>query len=194
MAHKDNNRLFIKNMVCPRCISAVESILKKLDVKGHVALGEVLLESPLSADERRRFEPELKKIGFELIEKRVNKIVEEIKRIVLDYIANISLDKRFKLSSLLSSHLHYDYSYLSDLFSSVEGTTIEQFFLVQRIEKVKELLVYEEQSLTEIAYETGFSSVAHLSAQFKKITGLTASHFKKIGEEKRRAIHPGIQK
>ena len=93
-----------------------------------------------------------------------------------------------KLSSFITKKIPYDYSYLSDLFSSVEGKTIEQYFILQRIEKVKELLVYDQLSLTEISYQTGFSSVHHLSAQFKKITGLTPSHFKKIGNEKRRAL------
>jgi AraC-like DNA-binding protein len=130
----------------------------------------------------------LNKVGFELIEKRVNKIVEKIKKLVLEYIGKYADDERLKLSSFITGHIHYDYSYLSDLFSSIEGTTIEQFFIVQRIEKVKELIVYDERSLTEIAYETGFSSVHHLSAQFKKVTGLTPSHFKKIGAEKRKSI------
>ena len=93
--------------------------------------------------------------------------------------------ENLKLSSFIIKKIPYDYSYLSDLFSSVEGKTIEQFFILQRIEKVKELLVYDQLSLTEISYQTGFSSVHHLSAQFKKITGLTPSHFKRIGAEKR---------
>ncbi len=118
----------------------------------------------------------------------VNKIVEDIKKIVLAYITDESDNKKRKLSSYITAHLHYDYSYLSDLFSSIEGITIEQFLIVQRIEKVKELIVYEELSLTEIAYQTGFSSVHHLSSQFKKVTGLTPSHFKKIGAEKRKPI------
>jgi AraC-like DNA-binding protein len=107
---------------------------------------------------------------------------------VLEYIAEEADDKKMKLSSYITKQIHYDYSYLSDLFSSVEGITIEQFFIVQRIEKVKELLVYEELSLTEISYQTGFSSVHHLSSQFKKITGLTPSHFKKIKAAKRKPL------
>jgi AraC-like DNA-binding protein len=96
--------------------------------------------------------------------------------------------QNIKLSSFITGKIPYDYSYLSDLFSSVEGKTIEQFFILQRIEKVKELLVYDQLSLTEISYQTGFSSVHHLSAQFKKVTGLTPSHFKKIGTEKRKSL------
>lgn len=186
---QNNNRLFIKNMVCPRCISTVEAILNKQQVQNSkVSLGEVEFETALTAIQLNEFEIALKKVGFELIETRINKIVSDIKGIVLQYINDQSVDKKLKLSSFITKQVHYDYSYLSDLFSSVEGITIEQFFIIQRIEKVKELLVYEELSLTEIAYQTGFSSVAHLSAQFKKTTGLTASHFKRIGEQKRKAI------
>jgi AraC-like DNA-binding protein len=102
---------------------------------------------------------------------------------------NLGMDnENLKLSSFITKKISYDYSYLSDLFSSVEGKTIEQFFILQRIEKVKELLVYDQLSLTEISYQTGFSSVHHLSAQFKKVTGLTPSHFKKIGAAKRRSL------
>ncbi|MEO8770114.1 MAG: helix-turn-helix transcriptional regulator [Ferruginibacter sp.] len=186
---QNNNRLFIKNMVCPRCISTVESILEKQEIPGSkVSLGEVELTTTLTASQLMEFDTALKKVGFELIETRINKIVSDIKKIVLQYINDQSADKKLKLSSFITKQIHNDYSYLSDLFSSVEGITIEQFFIVQRIEKVKELLVYEELSLTEIAYQTGFSSVAHLSAQFKKTTGLTASHFKKVGERKRKSI------
>ena len=106
----------------------------------------------------------------------------------MDYL-NISTEKSGKkLSEFISDKIAYEYSYLSDLFSSIEGKTIEQFFINQRIEKVKELIVYDQLSLTEIAYQTGFSSVHHLSSQFKKVTGLTPSHFKKIGAERRKSI------
>ena len=126
--------------------------------------------------------------GFELIETRVNKIIEEIKQAAMEYL-NLGMDnENLKLSSFITKRIPYDYSYLSDLFSSIEGKTIEQFFILQRIEKVKELLVYDQLSLTEISYQTGFSSVHHLSSQFKKVTGLTPSHFKKIGAAKRRSL------
>lgn len=182
-------KLLIRNMVCQRCIMTVESILKKLDMSyNKVSLGEAeLLEKP-DKDKLKELDQELNKVGFELIETRVNKIVEEIKKLTLAYITDEHDDRRPKLSSYITRTLHYDYSYLSDLFSSIEGITIEQFFIVQRIEKVKELIVYEELSLTEIAWRLGFSSVHHLSTQFKKITGLTPSHFKKVGAEKRKPL------
>ena len=176
-------------MVCQRCILTVEAILNDLDVDcTKVSLGEVELTKELNEPKLSEVEKELKKVGFELIETRINKIIEDIKRLVIGYLGYQTDDKKLKLSSFISDQLHYDYSYLSDLFSSVEGITIEQFFITQRIEKVKELMVYEELSLTEISYQTGFSSVHHLSAQFKKLTGLTPSHFKKIATDKRKSI------
>lgn len=183
------NKLLIKNMVCQRCILTVETILSNLGVGStKVTLGEVELAESLSQEKQSRIQKELLKVGFELIETRVNKIVEDIKKLVLEYLEEQSEVQKLKLSSFITRHLHYDYSYLSDLFSSIEGTTIEQFFLLQRIEKVKELMVYGELSLTEISYQTGFSSVHHLSTQFKKLTGLAPSHFKKVATEKRKSI------
>jgi AraC-like DNA-binding protein len=187
MAKQD--KLLIKNMVCQRCIMTVASILKKLNLPhGNVSLGEVEIPQKPGHDQLRVLDQELKKVGFELIETRVNKIVEDIKKLVLSYVTIDADDKKQKLSAWITHHLHYDYSYLSDLFSSIEGVTIEQFFIMQRIEKVKELIVYEELSLTEIAYRLGFSSVHHLSSQFKKTTGLTPSHFKKVGAQKRKPL------
>jgi AraC family transcriptional regulator len=182
-------KLLIKNMVCQRCILTVENILKDLDVPfSKVVLGEVALVNDLSAGKLKEIDKALKKLGFELIETRVNKIIEDIKKRVLEYLQEGVPDKKRKLSSFITSALHYDYSYLSDLFSSIEGLTIEKYFIVQRIEKVKELIVYDQLSLTEIAYQTGFSSVHHLSGQFKKETGINASHFKKIGAARRKSI------
>ena len=182
-------KLFIKNMVCQRCVTTVESTFNKLKIPfKQVSLGEVRLESKLTNDELEKIETDLKQAGFELIETRVNKVIEDIKQAVMEYL-NLGMDnENLKLSSFITKKIPYDYSYLSDLFSSVEGRTIEQFFILQRIEKVKELLVYDQLSLTEISYQTGFSSVHHLSSQFKKVTGLTPSHFKKIGAVKRRSV------
>ena len=184
-----SNTLFIKNMVCRRCVLTVEGILDKLQITdSKVSLGEVEIQKKLSDEQLKSFQQELNKVGFDLIDKRINKIVEEIKIAVLEYIS-LGMDaENIKLSSFITKKIPNDYSYLSDLFSSIEGRTIEQFFISQRIEKVKELLVYDQLSLTEISYQTGFSSVHHLSSQFKKVTGLTPSHFKKIAAEKRKSI------
>lgn len=167
----------------------VENILNQNNIPyTNVSLGEVELERKLSAEETKNIDADLQRVGFELIDKRVNKIIEDIKQAVLEYL-NFGMDSQnLKLSSFITKDIPYDYSYLSDLFSSIEGKTIEQYFILQRIEKVKELLVYDQLSLTEISYQTGFSSVHHLSSQFKKVTGLTPSHFKKIGIERRKAL------
>lgn len=183
------NKIFIKNMVCQRCVMTVENVLRNINVPfNKVSLGEVeLLEKPANT-ELNDIQKALNHLGFELIDTRVNKIIENIKHVVLEYLA-LGLDSQnLKLSSFITNKIRYDYSYLSDLFSSIEGKTIEQFFILQRIEKVKELLVYDQLSLTEISYQTGFSSVHHLSSQFKKVTGLTPSHFKKIGADKRKSL------
>lgn len=179
-------RLLIKNMVCQRCIMTVENIFASLHLPfRNVIMGEVALERRLSAGEINGLERELNKVGFELIESRVNKMIEDIKLAVIDYLAPAAETKNRNLSDFITERIPNDYSYLSDLFSSVEGKTIEQFFILQRIEKVKELVVYDQLSLTQIAYQTGFSSVHHLSAQFKKVTGLTPSHFKNIAGNRR---------
>jgi AraC-like DNA-binding protein len=183
------NKLFIKNMVCQRCVLTVENIFLDLKIPFYkVSLGEVDLDEKLSADELKKLDQGLNKVGFELIERRVNKIIEDVKKAVMEYLSLGMESENLKLSSFVVKKIPYDYSYLSDLFSTIEGKTIEQFFILSRIEKVKELLVYDQLSLTEISYQTGFSSVHHLSAQFKKVTGLTPSHFKKIAADKRKYL------
>ena len=183
------NKLLIKNMVCERCVLTVENILTDLKIHFHkISLGEVDLEEKLTDTDLKKIDQELNKVGFELIEGRVNKIIEDIKKAVMEYL-NLGMEREnLKLSLFIVKRIPYDYSYLSDLFSTIEGKTIEQFFILMRIEKVKELLVYDQLSLTEISYQTGFSSVHHLSAQFKKVTGLTPSHFKKIAADKRKYL------
>ncbi len=121
----------------------------------------------------------LKEVGFELIDNKRSKLIEQIKAYIIDTV---------HFSELLSQHLHHDYSYLSNLFSEVEGITIEHFIISQKIEKVKELLLYNAQSLSQIAFNLGYSSTAHLSAQFKKLTGLTPSQFKQIGAQNRKPL------
>ena len=183
------NKLLIKNMVCQRCVLTVENILTDLKIPFHkISLGEVDLEEKLTVTDLKKIDQELSNVGFELIEGRVNKIIEDIKKAVMEYL-NLGMEREnLKLSLFIVKRIPYDYSYLSDLFSTIEGKTIEQFFILMRIEKVKELLVYDQLSLTEISYQTGFSSVHHLSAQFKKVTGLTPSHFKKIAADKRKYL------
>ncbi len=176
-------------MVCQRCVMTVEHILKNANIPFRVVMmGEVELERKLDVQELARLRQALNQVGFDLIETRLNKIIEDIKRAILDYLSIPAGSQSKNLSAFITDRIPNDYSYLSDLFSSVEGKTIEQCFILQRIEKVKEQLVYDQLSLTQIAHQTGYSSVHHLSAQFKKVTGLTPSHFKKIAGEKRKGV------
>lgn len=174
--------LYIKNMVCPRCIRVVRDELTNLgfDVRS-IALGEVELgRNNLSIEKVRHV---LHENGFELIEDRRVKTIESIKHAVLKLVQN-DHDKnpiRLKDSEFISQEVGQDYHSLSTLFSSVEGITIEQYIIHQKIERVKELLKYKEMTLSEISYTMGYSSVAHLSNQFKKVTGMTPSEFKKLG-------------
>lgn len=184
---KNQQTLFVKNMVCPRCVLAVEHILHKSGINYKaVEQGEIILEKDLSAEKLETLESKLKEVGFELIASRMTKLIEDIKLHTQAYLKE-KPESAMNLSDYLRERIPNDYSYLSDLFSSTEGISIEQYFIRLRIEKVKELLVYDQLSLKEIAYQTGFSSVHHLSAQFKKQTGLTPTFFRRTAAEKRLA-------
>ncbi|MGN6341171.1 MAG: helix-turn-helix domain-containing protein [Ginsengibacter sp.] len=188
--HKQNmHSLFIKNMVCNRCIMVVQNELDKLgiDVK-NIKLGEVTIAEKLSPGEKENLEKALVPLGFEVIDEKKSRIIEKIKNIIIDLVHHQDNGLTSNLSDVLRSQLHHDYNYLSNLFSEVEGITIEKYFIAQKIEKVKELLVYDELSLSEIAFRLNYSSVAYLSNQFKKVTGLTPSHFRQIGEDKRKPL------
>jgi len=182
-----NNTLFIKNMVCNRCIKSVAGILDEMDIKyQNILLGEVSLVEPFDQSKKEMLIKKLNDEGFELIDDRKSRIISQVKKEILQYVQGLNYDrKKIHLSDYLSDKLKTDYSYLSTLFSSVEGQTIENYLIAQKIEKAKELLVYDELSLSEIAFKLGYSSVAHLSNQFKKVTGLTPTHFKTIGSGKR---------
>lgn len=177
--------LYIKNMVCDRCRMSVEQILDNLKAPYHrVDLGEVELINEPGEKFLEDFKKKLQPLGFELIEDRNSRMISKIKAAVLDLVRTPK-NKKLKLSSYLSDLLNKDYNSLSGLFSAVEGVTIEQFYILQKIEYVKELLAYDELSLSEIADKLQYSSVQHLSNQFKKVTGLTPSHFKSIGQGRR---------
>jgi len=183
--------LFVKNMVCHRCILAVEEVLKNSAIPFHqVITGEIHLQENIARQQIDLLSANLATIGLELIDNRMSGTIEKIKQLVLKKARNEVDEKeiKLKLSVYLSQHLHHEYTYLSSFFSSVEGRTIENYFIEQRIEKVKELLVYNEMTLSEISYEMEYSSVAHLSNQFKKITGLTPSYFKQVGNHKRKML------
>lgn len=181
-------KLQIKNMVCPRCIMAVENSLKNLNIPFiEVRLGEVLLQNKISNEKLVKLQTKIEKLGFELLDDKNSAIINQIKTIIIEQIQNSS-EGNLILSELLTEKLNKEYSQLSKLFSATSGITIEQFTILQKIEKVKELLVYDELSLKEIAYRLGYSSSAHLSAQFKKVTGLTPTEFKNLGNSERKGI------
>ncbi|AZJ31095.1 AraC-type DNA-binding protein [Tenacibaculum mesophilum] len=181
--------LTIKNMVCNRCILVIQNELDKLGVGvKSIKLGEVILEKELTSDEKESLDKILLDLGFEIIDDKKSRIIEKIKNLIINLVHHQDSETKINLSELLSNELHHDYNYLSNLFSEVEGTTIEKYFIAQKIEKVKELLVYDELSLSEIAFRLHYSSVAYLSNQFKKVTGLTPSHFKKIRKDRRKPL------
>lgn len=182
-------KLYIKNMVCRRCKMAVLSELEKLGIKPLlVELGEIELADQISDNEKSILSTRLQLLGFELIDDKKSQIIERIKTLIIDLVHNRDNDLKTNLSVFIAADLGQDYSALSNLFSEVEGTTIEQYFISQKIERVKELLMYNELSLSEIAWQLNYSSVAHLSKQFKKITGLTPTFYKQLKDKKRRQI------
>lgn len=173
--------LYIKNMVCDRCRMAVRQAFEGLGLKPEsVELGEVTVSGEIAPDTRDRLDHALLALGFERIDDRKGRLIENIKKEIISLIHHGDLrSRKFNWSDILSDRLHYEYNYLSSLFSSVEGITLEQYIIRQKIEKVKELLLYDELNLSEIAHKLGYSSVAHLSGQFKKVTGFTPSEMKK---------------
>jgi len=182
-------KLHIKNMVCNRCIMVVKSELEKFGYQPlNITLGEVLLSNEMNDSEKETFNQHLKTFGFEIIDDRKSRFIGQIKSSIIEIVHQQNSELKSNLSDYLSTKLHHDYTYLSNLFSEVEGTTIEKYFIAQKIEKVKELLVYDELSLSEIAEKLNYSSVAYLSNQFKKVTGLTPTFFKNIKADKRKPL------
>ena len=176
-------------MVCIRCKMVVKAELKKLGVH-YVAvdLGEADIKDDISEQQLAELDIALRKSGLELMDDKKSLLVERIKMVIIELVHYTEDQIKINLSDYLAEKLNHNYTYLSNLFTEVKGTTIEKFYLAHKIEKVKELLVYDELSLTEIAYKLHYSSVAHLSNQFKKITGLTPSHFKQLKKKRREAL------
>lgn len=181
--------LYIKNMVCIRCKMIVKQELKKLSFHYiKVDLGEVEIMEDISAAQLAVFKINLLKYGLELLDDKKSILIEKIKKVIVELIHYADEPTKVNFSTYLSEKLSHDYTYMANLFSEVVGINIEHYMIVHKIERVKELLVYDELSLTEISYKLHYSSVAHLSNQFKKITGLTPSHFKKFKENRQRGL------
>lgn len=182
-------KLYIKNMVCDRCKMMVRQELEKAGLSPEtVELGEVEFSQELTPQQIKTVQEALTPLGFELIDDRKSRLIEQIKKAIIELVYYTEEMPKVNLSAYLAQKLHYEYSHLSNLFSSIEGITLEKYFIAQKIERVKELLVYDELTLSEIAFQMGYSNVAHLSNQFKKVTGLTPSYFKTIGHSKRNTI------
>lgn len=177
-------------MVCNRCIMVVEDILKQVGIVPiAVNMGEVILQEPLNDTIKEDLKNRLESVGFELIDNKKIRLIEKIKNAIIKLVRQDNNDlKSNNLSDYIVEEVNLDYTYVSNLFSEIENTTIEKYFILQKIERVKELLVYDELSLSQIAFLLNYSSTAHLSTQFKKITGLTPSHFKQIKENKRKPL------
>lgn len=153
-----------------------------------VELGEVELKNDMQQEQKQEVLKSLLSIGFDLIDDKKSKTIDKIKTLIIDLVQNKNNDLKINLSDYLSQELHQDYNTLSNLFSEVENTTIEKYFINQKIEKVKELIIYDELSLSEIAYSLNYSSVSHLSNQFKKVTGFSPTYFKNLKSIKRKQI------
>lgn len=177
-------------MVCYRCKLAVEDQLKAVGLTPvNIQLGEATVEEDhVSPEQLQQVRNRLQQIGFELLDDKKKKIIEQIKALIIHLTHHNDEPVNQKYSAIIQQKLHHDYTYLSKLFSEVEGVTIEHYIISQKIEKVKELLVYDEFSLSQIAFQLNYSSVAHLSAQFKKITGFTPSEFKKLNPGHRKSL------
>jgi AraC-like DNA-binding protein len=176
-------------MVSNRCKMVVKEILKEMDLHFIlVDLGEVDIMEDITPEQRELLKSELQESGLELMDDKKSILIEKIKTIIIQMIHHTEEDIKINFSDYLSEKLHHNYNYLANMFSEVQGITIEHFIINHKVEKIKELMIYGELTITEIAYKMNYSSVAHLSTQFKKVTGLSPSHFKQLKDKRRNPI------
>jgi AraC-like DNA-binding protein len=176
-------------MVSNRCKMAVREALKKLGLHFVIVdLGEVDIMENISVDQREQLRTALLNLGFELMDDKRSVLIQKIKNVIIEMVHHTDEAMKINFSEFLSKKLNHDYTYLANLFSDIQGTTIEQFIISHKIERIKELIIYDELNITEIAWKMNYSSVAHLSNQFKKVTGLSPSHFKQLKDKKRSPI------
>lgn len=182
-------KIYIKYMVSIRCKMVVKAELDQLGIHyGAVDLGEVMIHGSISAEQRERLKTELAKSGLELMDDKKAMLIEKIKNVIVEMVHYNDEIPRVKNSEYISAKLDFDYTYLANMFSEATGTTIEHFIIAHKIERAKELMLYDELNLTEISYKLNYSSVSHLSSQFKKITGLTPTFFKHLKRKKRKPL------
>lgn len=181
-------KLCIKNMVSTRCKLTVKSALELHGIPFQsIETGEVELKEDLTKEQHERLQKALLRSGLELVDEQKARLVQKIKEAIEELVHGDEEIPEVKISNYLSDKFHSEYTHMSKTFSEVKGVTIEHFLILQKIERAKELILYEDRSLTDIAYKLNYSSVAHLSSQFKKVTGLTATHFKELKANKNTA-------
>ena len=179
-------KLYIRNMACESCKLVVKEALEKLHLQPQIVeLGEAEIKGDLSSDKQKKLSEAIREAGLELIENKEGILLEKIKKEIQKYAYTGGEKPSRKLSLHLTEKLNYSYSYLASFFSSMEAKTVEQYVISLKVERAKEMILFKELTLSEIAHQLNYSSVAHLSAQFKKVTGLTPSHFKALKEKKR---------
>jgi AraC-like DNA-binding protein len=179
-------KIYVKNMACESCKIFVTEALDELSIPTiRVELGEIVTKQDVSDDDKRKLNNKLKEAGLELLEKKHGVLIEKIRHVAIDYVYNSDGQPNHRFSSLLSKELDYTYTYLANFFSEVQATTIEQFIISLKIERIKELIIFGEDTFSEIAYKLNYSSSQHLSMQFKKVTGLTPSQFKSLKQKRR---------
>lgn len=182
-------KIYVKYMACESCKIFLKDTLDELDISiVKVDLGEIETEEDVSDNDKKKLDKKIKEAGMQLLEKRQGVLIEKIRKIMVDYVSKSDYNPGIKFSDILSKELNHSYTYLSNLFSEVEVTTIEQYIIALKIERIKELIIFDEDTFSEIAYKLNYSSAAHLSSQFKKATGLTPSHFKALKEKRRITI------
>ena len=182
-------KIYVKNMACESCRIFVKEALEELDISPiKIELGEVEVKEVLTESQKKKLNSKIKKAGLELLEKKQGILIEKIRTVIIDYVYNSDEKPVIKFSVLLSEKLNHSYTYLANFFSEVEASTIEQYVISLKVERIKELILLEELTLSAIAFKLHYSSVSHLSNQFKKATGLTPSHFKRLKEKRRITI------
>ena len=182
-------KLYVKYMVSIRCKMVVKEALRAMGLHFVVVdLGEIEVMEDLTDEQRRKLKTTLLKVGLELMDDKKAMMIERIKNVIIEMVHYPDVYIKVNFSNYLSEKLSYDYTYLANLFSEVQGTTIEQFIISHKVERIKELIIYGEWNITEIAHRMNYSNLAHLSSQFKKVTGLSPSHFKKLKDKRRSPI------